>query len=112
MLRRILIAAGALLMIIVLGGAVFVSTRQHLRFDSTPYPDVAASTDSAVLARGHYIVRVVAPCAGCHGDPSQRAAYASGADVPLVGGFTFDIPPGQFRTRNLTSDSATGLGGV
>ncbi len=112
MLRRILIAAGAVLMVIILGGAVFVSTRQKLRFDDTPYPDVVASTDSAVIERGRYIVRVVAPCAGCHGDPSQRAAYASGADVPLVGGFTFDIPPGQFHTRNLTSDAETGLGNV
>jgi len=112
MLRKILIGVGSLLVVIVLCGAVFVSARQNLRFDDTPYPDVAASTDSAVIARGHYIVRVVAPCAGCHGDPSQRAAYVSGADVPLVGGFGFDIPPGQFYTRNLTSDSATGLGSV
>ncbi len=112
MLRKILIATGTVLVVIVLCGGVFVSTRQNLRFDDTPYPDVAASTDSAVIARGHYIVRDVAPCAGCHGDPSQRAAYASGGDVPLVGGYAFDIPPGKFYTRNLTSDSATGLGSV
>jgi mono/diheme cytochrome c family protein len=112
MLRKILVAAGWVLVVVIVGGGIFVSARQNLRFDATPYPDVAASTDSAVIARGHYIVRVVAPCAGCHGDPSQRAAYVSGADVPLVGGFGFDIPPGQFYTRNLTSDSATGLGSV
>lgn len=112
MLRKILVAAGWVLVVIIVGGGVFVSARQNLRFDATPYPDVTASTDSAVIARGHYVVRVVAPCAGCHGDPSQRAAYVSGADVPLVGGFGFDIPPGQFYTRNLTSDSATGLGSV
>ena len=112
MLRKILIAAGSLLVIVVLCGAVFVSTRQNLRFDDTPYPDVGASKDSAVIARGHYIVRDVAPCAGCHGDPAQRAAYVSGADVPLVGGFAFDIPPGTFYTRNLTSDAETGLGKV
>src|SRR3954463_7587188 len=112
MLRKIMIAAGSVLAVILLCGAVFVSTRQHLRFDDTPYPDVVASTDSAVIARGRYIVRDVAPCAGCHGDPAQRAAYASGADVPLVGGFAFDIPPGTFYTRNLTSDSASGLGSV
>ena len=104
MLRKILVAAGWVLVVIIVGGGVFVSARQNLRFDATPYPDVVASNDSAVIARGHYIVRVVAPCAGCHGDPSQRAAYVSGADVPLVGGFDFDIPPGQFYTRNLTSD--------
>lgn len=112
MLRKILIAIGTVLVVIVVSGGVFVSARQNLRYDSTPYPDVAASTDSAVIERGRYIVRVAAPCAACHGDPSQRAAYASGADVPLVGGFTFDIPPGQFRTRNLTSDAETGLGNV
>ena len=112
MLRKILIAAGSVLGVVVLCGGVYVSARQNLRFDDTAYPDIVASTDSAVIARGHYIVRDVAPCAGCHGDPSQRAAYASGADVPLVGGFAFDIPPGKFYTRNLTSDSATGLGSV
>ncbi len=112
MLRKILVAAGWVLVVVIVGGGIFVSARQNLRFDATPYPDVTASTDSAVIARGHYVVRVVAPCAGCHGDPSQRAAYVSGADVPLVGGFGFDIPPGQFYTRNLTSDSATGLGSV
>jgi len=112
MLRKILVAIGSVLVVLIVGGGIFVSARQNLRFDATPYPDVVASTDSAVIARGHYIVRVVAPCAGCHGDPSQRAQYVSGADVPLVGGFNFDIPPGQFYTRNLTSDSATGLGSV
>src|SRR6476661_7788947 len=112
MLRKILVAIGSVLVVLIVGGGIFVSARQNLRFDATPYPDVVASNDSAVIARGHYIVRVVAPCAGCHGDPSQRAQYVSGADVPLVGGFNFDIPPGQFYTRNLTSDSATGLGSV
>ena len=112
MLRKILIAAGTVLVIVVLCGAVFVSTRQNLRFDDAPYPDVVASTDSAVVERGHYIVRVAAPCAGCHGDPAQRDAYVNGADVPLTGGFVFDIPPGKFYTRNLTSDAETGLGNV
>jgi mono/diheme cytochrome c family protein len=112
MLRKILLAVGIVLVVLIAGGAVFVSSRQNLRFDDTPYPDVVASTDSAVIARGHYIVRDVAPCAGCHGDPAQRAQYVSGADVPLVGGFAFDIPPGKFYTRNLTSDAETGLGNV
>jgi mono/diheme cytochrome c family protein len=112
MLRKILISGASVLGVLIVVGAVFVSARQNLRFDDTPYPDVAASTDSAVVERGRYIVRVAAPCAGCHGDPSERAAYARGADVPLVGGVLFDIPPGQFYTRNLTSDAETGLGNV
>ena len=111
-MRKALLIAGGTLVVIVAAFAAFVASRQHLMFDDTPYPDVVASKDSAIIARGHYIVRVVGPCAGCHGDPKQRAAWASGADVPLVGGFAFDIPPGKFYTRNLTPDSATGLGAV
>jgi mono/diheme cytochrome c family protein len=109
MLRKISLIVGTLLVVAVAAGAAFVGSRQNLRFDP-PYPDVVASTDPAVIERGHYIVRVAAPCASCHGDPKQRAANASGVEVPLVGGYSFDIPPGTFYTRNLTPDSATGLG--
>jgi len=110
-MRKALIIVGSLLLIVVGGGAGFVASRQHLRFDA-PYPEVVASNDSSVVERGHYIVRNLAPCASCHGDPNQRAANASGAEVPLIGGFSFVIPPGTFYTRNLTPDTATGLGGV
>ena len=110
-MRKALLVTGGTLAVIVVAFAVFVASRQHLTFDA-PYPNVVASTDTAIIARGHYLVRDVAPCAACHGDPKQRAAWASGADVPLVGGFVFDIPPGRFYTRNLTPDSATGLGAV
>lgn len=111
MMGKALRVVGGLILILLAGGAVFVASRQHLTFDA-PYPEVAASSDSAVVERGRYIVRDLAPCASCHGDPGQRAAYATGADVPLSGGFVFDIPPGQFYTRNLTPDGETGLGNV
>ena len=112
MIRKVLLVIGIVLLVVVAGGAVFVASRQHLRFDATPYPSVTASTDPAIIERGRYIVRDAAPCAGCHGDPSQRTAYAQGADVPLIGGFVFDIPPGKFYSRNLTPDRETGLGNV
>jgi mono/diheme cytochrome c family protein len=111
MVRRILLVLGSVLLVVIVGGVVYVGSRQHLTFDA-PYPHVVASTDSAVVARGHYLVRDVAPCASCHGDPAQRKAYMSGADTPLIGGFAFDIPPGKFYTRNLTPDRETGLGNV
>jgi cytochrome c553 len=110
-MRKVLLVLGILLLVIVAGGAVVVASRQHLQFDA-PYPEVAASTDSAVVERGRYIVRELAPCAACHGDPTQRAANAAGADVPLSGGFVFDIPPGQINVRNLTPDAETGMGKV
>ena len=79
MMRKALLTIGILLLVVVAGGAAFVASRQNLRFDATPYPSVTASTDSAVVERGRYIVRDVAPCAGCHSDPKQRAAYVTGA---------------------------------
>jgi mono/diheme cytochrome c family protein len=111
MMRKALLIVGSVLVIIIAGGAVFVASRQNLKFDA-PYPDIAATSDSSIVERGHYIVRNVAPCASCHGDPAQRKAYANGEDTPLIGGFVFDIPPGQFYTRNLTPDAETGLGNV
>lgn len=110
-MRKALIIVGSVLLIAVVAGAGFVATRQNLKFEA-PYPEVVASTDSSIVERGRYIVRDVAPCAACHGDPAQRAAFATGADVPLSGGFVFEIPPGKFYTRNLTPDTATGLGNV
>ena len=110
-MRKALLVIGCVLLVVIAGGAVFVGARQHLTFDA-PYPDVVASTDSAIVERGHYIVRNLAPCASCHGDPAQRAANLKGDEVALVGGYEFAIPPGKFYTRNLTPDSATGLGAV
>lgn len=111
MLRRSLTLLGGLVLVVIVAFSLFVATRQHLTFDA-PYPDVTASTDSAVIARGHYVVRTLAPCAACHGDPNNRDGFFSGEDIALIGGFKFDIPPGEFYSRNLTPDSATGLGAV
>lgn len=111
MIRKALLVVGGAILVLLGAGAVFVASRQNLTFDA-PYPEVTASTDSAIVERGRYIVQDLAPCAACHGDPAQREAYASGDDVPLSGGFVFDIPPGEFYARNLTPDAETGLGGV
>jgi mono/diheme cytochrome c family protein len=89
--------------------AIYVGSRQNLKFDA-PYPDVAASSDSAVIARGRYVVRHLAPCADCHGDPAQAAAAQAGAEVPLSGGYVFEIPPGRFHVPNITPDAETGIG--
>ena len=110
MLRKILLGLFAVLLLFVAGFAIYVASRQHLVFNDTPYPQVAASTDSAVIARGHYLVRNVVNCASCHGDTAQAAARLAGADVPLSGGNVFDIPPGKFYVRNITPDQETGIG--
>ena len=109
MLRKILFTLLALVVAVVAGATIFVASRQNLKFDA-PYPPVEASTDSTVIARGHYVVRDVASCSLCHGDTTQYAAAMTGAEVPLTGGFHWDIPPGTFYARNITPDAETGIG--
>ena len=109
-MKRVLVGLVVVLALVVAGGAIYVATRQHLTFDDTPLPAVAASTDTAVVARGHYLVRAIGSCPVCHGDPKQRPAMLAGAEVPLSGGFEFSIPPGKFYPRNITPDPETGIG--
>lgn len=109
MVRKILLALLGLLVLVIVVCVVFVASRQHLRFNP-PFPAVTASADSAVVARGHYVVRNVVNCASCHGDPAQVEVAMAGTDVPLSGGYTWDIPPGKIHARNITSDAETGIG--
>jgi mono/diheme cytochrome c family protein len=108
-LRKILLVLVGLVVLVVAACALFVASRQNLKFDR-PYPPVTSSTDTSVIARGHYVVRSVVNCAQCHGDTTQRAAALAGADVPLSGGYNWVIPPGTFYARNITPDSGTGIG--
>lgn len=111
MFRKILMALLVVLVLVVGVLVAFIASRQNLKFDA-PLPAFAASTDSAVVERGRYVVRYAANCAQCHGDTAQMAAMTEGADVPLSGGLTFDIPPGKIYVRNITPDDETGLGRV
>ena len=111
MIRAVFLSLLGLIVVAVVACALYVGSRQHLKFD-VPYPAVQASTDPAVIERGRYVVRNLASCGVCHGDPAQHEALANGADVPLSGGHEWDIPPGHIFARNLTPDPETGLGKV
>ena len=52
-------------------------------------------------------------CADCH-SPVRNvdSLLALGQEVPLTGGNQFDLPFGQFYTRNLTPDVETGIGAM
>ncbi len=113
MIRNILLGALVLFVLAFVTLAFYVGSRQNLKFD-VPYVEVAASTDSAVVARGRYLVRDVVNCASCHGDTSSAsiAARFAGDDIPLSGGYAWDIPPGKFYARNITPDPETGIGNI
>lgn len=109
MMKKVLLGLAATLAVVFVIFALYVASRQNLRFDVAP-PAIAATTDSNTVARGRYLVHHLANCAQCHADPAKREALEAGEEVPLTGGFAFKIPPGTFYTRNLTPDSATGIG--
>ena len=75
-----------------------------------PLPDIKASTDSAIIAKGKSIVYGPAQCATCHADPKEIENVDRGAEAALVGGFEFKLPIGIIRAANLTSDPETGIG--
>jgi mono/diheme cytochrome c family protein len=96
LLKRIAIGFALLLVFGTTAFAVAVVARENRTFDA-PYPDIHASTDPAVIARGEYLVRGPAHCVACHTDD-------------LRGGGKFVLPVGTMYSRNITPDDETGIG--
>jgi mono/diheme cytochrome c family protein len=85
----------------------------QVRWDRTydaPYPDIRASADSSVIARGRYLAYGPAHCAYCHTTIDKMPGIDRGEQPVLSGGHTFPLPFGTFYTPNLTPDAETGIG--
>lgn len=100
---------GIILLILIAGIALTVMLRQDLRFEG-PYPDIAASSDSLIISKGKQLVFGPAHCADCHSTANADSLFSLGQDVPLSGGYAFELPIGKIYTKNITPDSATGIG--
>lgn len=98
-----------IVLIIIIGFIVFVFVRQGQTFDA-PYPNIVASTDSTLIARGKYLVYGPAHCAYCHAPASEFTRVEAGEEVSLSGGHIFRLPVGNIYVPNITSDKATGIG--
>lgn len=107
--KKILKWTGIILLTLVAVISVVVAARQQLRFDA-PYPEIKASKDSAVIARGKHLVYSIAHCADCHSTQNIDSLLGLGIEPPLSGGYKFELPIGNIYSRNITSDSATGIG--
>lgn len=105
----IYILAGLLALFVVL--FTYVQLSWNKKFDA-PYPQIKASTDSAVIARGKYLAFGPAHCATCHVPMDKIIAVENGLEIPLSGGWELPIPPGTFRAPNLTPDKETGIGNL
>jgi mono/diheme cytochrome c family protein len=112
MILTILKWTGILILILVIGVTITVALRQHLTYER-PYPNVKASTDPAIIAKGKHIVLGPGHCVDCHSTVKNvDSLFKAGQEVPLTGGLKFDLPFGTFYTRNLTPDKETGIGSL
>jgi mono/diheme cytochrome c family protein len=101
--------AGIVLLLLITGLTVTIASRQHLHYDA-PFPGIHASSDSAVIARGKHLVYSSAHCIDCHQRANADSLIALGQEVPLTGGFCFNLPFGKIYSKNITPDKETGIG--
>ena len=66
--KKVFLGVVFVLAVVVAVVSIYVASRQHLKFDA-PLPAVTASADTAVVERGRYVIRNLASCPICHGDP-------------------------------------------
>lgn len=105
------VVAGCVLAIALLAGTglALIEWRWTRRFDA-PYPQIAASHDPAVIARGEYLVYSAAACAYCHVPREAWGRLDQGERLPLTGHHLFRLPFGDIYSSNLTRDQETGIG--
>lgn len=106
---KILKWTGIIILLLIAGVAATVWLRQDLRYEG-PYPNVKSSKDSAMIARGKELVFGPAHCADCHSLQNADSLFALGQNADLSGGYHFALPIGDIYTKNITPDSATGIG--
>jgi mono/diheme cytochrome c family protein len=111
MLKKILLILLAVIVAAVLGLYLYIQVSYNKKYD-WPGPDLKSSTDSTIIARGHYLVYGPAHCVSCHVSGfADMVAADSGKVVTLQGGVGFPMGPlGVLYTRNLTPDKTTGIG--
>jgi mono/diheme cytochrome c family protein len=112
LLMRILRLVAVVLAVVVIGVGLYVWRTWDKTWD-VPMPDLHASTDPAVIAKGEYIVFGPAHCVECHVSSSEayQRYVTTGERPPISGGSAFPIGPlGTLYSKNLTPDAETGIG--
>jgi mono/diheme cytochrome c family protein len=113
-MKKILKLLGYLLglVVLVIGGIVGTcAATWRPTFPDTPTPDIKASEDPAVIARGEYLFNAVAHCAACHSPQADYMASKPGDIVAPKGGHEWHMGPlGTIRSANITSHPETGIG--
>lgn len=109
MIRKILKWTGLIILGMIVTIACVTGLRQNLKYDA-PYPEIMASADTAVIARGKHLVISAAHCINCHSTQNADSLLSLGQEPVLTGGVKFDLPVGDIFSRNITPDKETGIG--
>lgn len=107
--KKILKWTGIVIAILLIIFVALVFSLQNKKFTAA-YPDLHASTDSGVIARGKYLAFGPAHCSGCHSPGSNQEKINHGEQLPLIGGLDFKLPIGTIYSKNITPDDETGIG--
>jgi mono/diheme cytochrome c family protein len=122
MIRFALRALGWLGLVLLVSAtvlAIYVARNWDRTRDDVPAPDLHASTDPAIIARGEYLATGPAHCTECHVstfEDFQHFYDETGQDGEsraraLSGGYAFSLGPlGTIYSKNLTPDPETGIG--
>jgi hypothetical protein len=100
---KILKRTGLVLVSVVLTVSVLTASRQSLKYDAS-YPEIRASRDTAVIARGKHLVNAIAHCMNCHSRTNGDSLLNLDKEVPLSGSVAFKLPVGTIYSANITSD--------
>jgi mono/diheme cytochrome c family protein len=109
-LRTIAWIAGSIAMLLI--AATLYAIAAYQRSWNLPLPEILASSDPSVIARGRYIVYGPGRCADCHVGDADRERLLDGDEPPLTGGSGETTFIGKWTAPNLTPDDATGIGSV
>lgn len=103
------LAVALITLIVIL--CIYILIFHDQKFEA-PYPQIKASSDSALIARGKHLAYGPAHCGTCHVPMNKVMDVENGEIYPLSGGWTLSIPPGTFRAPNITPHKETGIGNL
>ncbi len=110
-MKRILLFAAAAVILLVAGVMLYAQLMYNRSFtDQYPVNNITIQADSAMIEHGRFLVYGPAHCAHCHTAIENLEALEKGAEVPMSGGFVFELPLGNVYSPNITPDKETGIG--
>jgi len=107
--KKIMKWTGIVILSLVTIFVTLVFSFQNRKFTAA-YPNIHATTDTSVIARGRYLAFGPAHCSGCHSPKSNDEKINRRENLPLMGGREFDLPIGKIYSRNITPDDESGIG--